>query len=52
MAQIDEGMKNTGHLVNLMTERARIEKEYSTKLEKWANTMTNKENYKFIESIL
>lgn len=42
VAQIDEGMKNTGHLVNLMTERARIEKEYSTKLEKWATTMTNK----------
>jgi len=42
VAQIDEGMKTTGHLVNLMDQRARIEKEYAQKLDKWASQMNGK----------
>lgn len=42
VAQIDEGMKTTGHLVNLMDQRARIEKEYAQKLDKWSSQMSGK----------
>lgn len=42
VAQIDDGMKTTGHLVSLMLERAKIEKLYADKLDSWSKAMKTK----------